>query len=332
MDRRAFVASTLVLLTVPLAAQAQPVAKMPHVGVLFIASPEHHPLARAAFDNFRKGLRERGYVDGQNIIIEPRFQSEKREPYQDLVAELVHLRVDAIVVTSTPMALAAKEVTRTIPLVAVVMADPVRDGIVASLARPGGNITGLTFLGPALTAKRLQLLRDVVPGAARVAVLFHPGVYGEHTMRDMVEEAQGAAKTLALRLQFVEAKRPDELASAFSVMTTGGANAMTLFPSPMFYAEQRRLVDLAVTHRLPVIYSFREAVDLGGLMSYGTYIPDLFRQAATFVDKILKGAKPADLPVQQPTKFDLVINLKTAKALGLTIPQSVLLQADDVIQ
>jgi len=299
---------SLALLVAPLATESQPVARMPHVGVLLIASPEHHPIARAAFDNFRKGLRERGYVEGQTIVIEPRFQSEKREPYQDLVAELVRLRVDAIVVTSTPMALAAKEVTRTIPLVAVVMADPVKDGIVASLARPDGNITGLTFLGPALTAKRLQLLREVVPGAAHVAVLLHPGVYSEHTMRDMVEEAQGAAKTLAMRLQFVEAKSPNELERAFSVMTTGGANAMTLFPSPMFYTEHRRLVDLAATHRLPVIYSFREAVDLGGLMSYGTYIPDLFRQAATFVDKILKGAKPADLPVEQPTKFDLVIN------------------------
>jgi putative ABC transport system substrate-binding protein len=230
------------------------------------------------------------------------------------------------------MALAAKEVTTTVPIVAVVMADPVRDGLVTSIARPGGNITGLTFLGPALVAKQLQLLRETVPGATHVGVLVHPGVYSEHTMRDMAEEAEAAAKTLGMRLQFVEVRSHNDFERAFSAMVTGGAKALTMFPSPMFYAEHRRLVDLAVTHRLPVMYPFREAVDSGGLMGYGTNIPGLFRFAATFVDKILKGARPAELPVEQPTKLEFVINLKAAKALGLTVPQAVLARADEIIQ
>ena len=284
------------------------------------------------FEAFRQGLHERGYVEGQTIVIEPRFAPERLERYRDLVAELARLKVDVIVVGSTAMALAAKQVTTTIPIVAAVMADPVKDGLVASLARPGGNITGLTFLGPALVAKRLQLLRQAVPGASHVAVLLHPEVYSEQTMRDMVEEAEVAAKTLGMRLQLVEARGPNEFERVFSAMATGGANALTVFPSPMFYAEHRHLVDLATKHRLPAIYAFKEAAAAGGLMSYGTNIPELFRLAATFVDKILKGAKPADLPVEQPTKFDLIVNLRTAKALGLTLSQSLLLRADEVIQ
>jgi putative ABC transport system substrate-binding protein len=200
--------------------------------------------------------------------------SEKLERYQDLVAELARLKVDVIVVTSTQMALAAKEVTRTIPIVAGVMADPVKDGLVTSLARPGGNITGLTFLGPALVAKRLQLLREAVPGAAHVAVLSHPGVYSEQTILGMVEEAKVAAKMLGMRLQFVEARGPNEFERAFSAMATEGAKALTVLPSPMFYVEHKRLVELAAKHQLPAIYAFREAVDAGGLMSYGTNIPE----------------------------------------------------------
>jgi len=317
--------------TAPLAAEAQQPAKVPRVGLLLTPSPEH-PIAQAVFEAFRQGLHERGYVEGQTIVIEPRFAPERLERYRDLVAELARLKVDVIVVGSTAMALAAKQVTTTIPIVAAVMADPVKDGLVASLARPGGNITGLTFLGPALVAKRLQLLRQAVPGASHVAVLLHPEVYSEQTMRDMVEEAEVAAKTLGMRLQLVEARGPNEFERVFSAMATGGANALTVFPSPMFYAEHRHLVDLATKHRLPAIYAFKEAAAAGGLMSYGTNIPELFRLAATFVDKILKGAKPADLPVEQPTKFDLIVNLRTAKALGLTLSQSLLLRADEVIQ
>jgi len=230
------------------------------------------------------------------------------------------------------MALVAKEVTTTVPIIAVVMADPVKDGVVASLARPGGNITGLTFLGPALVAKRLQFLRNVMPKTTDVAVLVHPGVFSEDTMRGMAEEAEGAAKTLGMRLQFVEARSPNEFEKAFAAMATGGPNALTVFPSPMFYFEHQRLAELAMTHRLPTIFAFREGADAGGLMGYGTNIPRLFRSAAALVDKILRGAKPADLPVEQPTKFEFVINLKTAKTLGLTIPPAVLARADEVIQ
>jgi ABC-type uncharacterized transport system substrate-binding protein len=330
VDRRAFVAGAVSVLTVPLATEAQPI-KVPKVGLLATPSADH-PIAQAVLDAFRQGLRERGYVVGQTIVIEPRFAPERLERYRELLAELAGLKVNVMVVGSTQMALAAKQVTTTIPIVASVMADPVGDGLVASLARPGGNLTGLTFLAPALVAKRLQLLTEAVPGSSQVAVLSHPGVYSEHTMRDMVQETEAAAQTLGVRLQLFEARNPKEIDSVFAAMAIDGARALIVFPSPTFYAEHKRLVDFANQRRLPAIYAFKEAVVAGGLMSYGTNIPDLFRRAATFVDKILKGATPADLPVEQPTKFDLVINLKTAKALGLTIPPSVLARADEVIQ
>ena len=331
MDRRAFIAGTLGLFAVPLAPRRSRWPTSRESGVLLPASPER-PIAQALLHAFRQGLRERGYVEEQTIVIEPRFAPEKRERYRDLVAELARLKVNILVVTSTGMALAAKQVTTTIPIVAASMADPVKDGLVASLARPGGNLTGLTFFAPALLAKRLQLLKETVPRASRMAVLSHPGVYSESTMRDMVKEVELTAKTLGVHLQMVDVSSLGEFERAFSAMATGGAHALMMSASPMFYVEYRRLVDLATTHRLPTIYVAREHVEAGGLMSYGTNIPELFRQAATFVDKILKGAKPADLPVEQPTKFELVINLKTAKALGLTIPPSVLARADELIQ
>jgi ABC-type uncharacterized transport system substrate-binding protein len=332
-SRRAFVSGAAAVLAGSLQARAraQPSGRTPRVGLLVIADPEHHPIARAQLDEFRNGMRDRGYVDGQTVAIEPRFASGPGQQFQDIVAELLRLKVDVLVVASTPMAVAAREVTTTLPIVGV-LADPVRDGVVASLARPGGNITGVTFLGPALVAKRLQFLRETLPGASHVAVLIHPGVYGDQTMRDMTAEAEVAGKALGMQLQFVEARTPGDLEKAFPAMVRGGAGALTVFPSPMFYAEHRRIVDLATAHRLPAIYAFREAVYLGGLMAYGTYIPGLFRATATFVDKILKGARPAELPVEQPTKFEFVVNLKAARVLGLTIPPSVLARADEVIQ
>jgi putative tryptophan/tyrosine transport system substrate-binding protein len=330
-SRRAFLAGTITAVAIPVAANAQQPPRVPRVGLLLTPSPEH-PIAQATLAAFRQGLYERGYVEGQTIAIEARFAPEILDRYRALVAELASLKVDVIVVGSTRMAVAAKQVTTTTPIVAAVMADPVKDGLVASLGHPGGNITGLTFFAPALVAKRVQLLREAVPGAPHVAVLSHAGVYSEHTMKDMLEEAEVAAKTLGVSLQLLQVKDPNEIDRAFSAMATGGARALIVFPSPMFYAEHRRIVDLATKYRLPAIYAFREAVDSGGLMSYGTNIPDLLRLAATFVDKILKGAKPADLPVEQPTKFEFVINLKTAKALGLMIPSAVLARADELIQ
>ena len=321
----------LSLLAAPPAAEAQQAKKVHRIGILLIGSREA-PVTRALFDAFRQGLRERGYVEGQNIVIEYRSAQGKIERFPDLVAELVRLKVDLIFTGNTPAARAAKEATNTIPIVVAAMADPVGDGLIASLARPGGNITGSTFLGPELVPKRLELLKEAVPGASRVAVLWHPGVYGERTMRDMVKETEVAAQTLGVQLQLLEARGPNDFDRAFSAMSTGRAGALIVFPSPMFYNEHRRIVDLAAKSRLPAIYAFREAVEAGGLMAYGASIPDLFRRAATFVDKILKGRKPADLPVEQPTRFELVINMKTAKALGLTFPPSILVRADQVIQ
>jgi putative ABC transport system substrate-binding protein len=249
-----------------------------------------------------------------------------------LAAELVGLNVDILVAWSTTTANIAKQATNSIPIVAAVMADPVGDGLVASLARPGGNVTGTTFLGPELVAKRLQLLKDVVPGLARVAALWHPHAYGEHTMASIVKDIENAARTLGMQLQLAPADGPDDIASAFSTMTRERSDAFIVLPSPMLFGEHRRIVELAASKRLPGMYQAREFADAGGLMSYGANLDDLFRRSATYVDKILKGAKPADLPVERPTKFELVINLKAARAVGLTINRDILLVADEVIE
>ncbi|HEY6007775.1 MAG TPA: ABC transporter substrate-binding protein, partial [Geobacteraceae bacterium] len=239
---------------------------------------------------------------------------------------------DVIVAPTTLAAVAAKQATRTLPIVFAAAADPVTDGLVIRLARPGGNVTGLSALTPELVGKRLELLKQAVPGVSRVAVLWQSGGQGERTEKDLLKEAEVAAQGLGVRLQFVEARGPTDVDRAFSDMTRARADALTMLPSPMFFNERRRLVDLAAKNLLPAVYSRSEFVDAGGLMSYGPNGADMYRRAALYVDKILKGAKPGDLPVQQPTKFDLVVNLKTAKALGLTIPQSVLGRADEVIQ
>ena len=280
----------------------------------------------------RQGLRDLGYVEGRNVVIEIRDAEGEAERLPALAAELVALKVDVIVAPNTPQALAAKQATRTLPIVFSFVADPVASGLVTSLARPGGNVTGLSSLTPELVGKRLELLTQAVPGVSRVAVLWQPGFQGERTEKDMLKGADVAARALGVRLQFVEAQGPADFDRAFSDMTRARAGALTVLGSTMFISERRRLVDLAAKNRLPAVYARREYVDAGGLMSYGSNIADLFRRAATYVDKILKGAKPADLPVEQPTKFELVINLKTAKALGLTIPPSLLGRADQVIE
>jgi len=229
-------------------------------------------------------------------------------------------------------ALAAKQATRTLPIVFIGVGDPVTSGLVISLARPGGNVTGLSVLSTELVGKWLELLKQAVPGVRRVAALWQPGAMDDHTEKDMLKGAEVAARALGVRLQFVDARGPADFERAFSDMTRARAGALTVRPAPMFVSERRRLVDLAAKNRLPAVYAWREFVDAGGLMAYGPNLADLYRRAATYVDKILKGAKPADLPVEQPTKFELIINLKTAKALGLTIPQSLLGRADEVIQ
>jgi putative tryptophan/tyrosine transport system substrate-binding protein len=316
----------------PLATHAQLIGrtgKMPRVGILMPGPATH---SAATLDPFYRGLHELGYIEGQNLAIERRDGDWKPDRLPALAAELVGLKVDIIVAWSTPPARAAKQATNSIPILAAVMADPVGDELVASLGRPGGNVTGTTFLGPELIAKRLQLLRDTVPGLARVAALWHPHAYGEHTMTNIVKDVEDAARTLGMQLQLVPADGPDDFASAFSTMAKERADAFIVMPSPMLFGEHRRIVELAANNRLPGMYQAREFVDAGGLMSYGANLDDLFRRTATYVDKILKGAKPAELPVERPTKFELVINTKTAGALGLTINRDILLVADELIE
>jgi putative ABC transport system substrate-binding protein len=312
----------------PVAAEAQKAAKVARIGYLgpTLAANPH------MIEAFLQGLRDLGYVEGRNVVIEYRSAEGKLERYPALVAELLGLKVDVIFVPGTPAALAAKQATRTVPIVFVAATDPVADGLVTSLARPGGNVTGLSSLAPELVGKRLELLKQAVPGVSRVAVLWQPGAVPELTEKDVLKAADVAARALGVRPQFVEARGPADFDRAFSDMTRARAGALTVMGTPMFFTERRRLVELAAKNRLPVAYGSRDYVDAGGLMAYGPNVADLLRRAASYVDKILKGAKPGDLPVEQPTKFELVINLKVAKVLGLTIPQSVLAQADQVIQ
>jgi ABC-type uncharacterized transport system substrate-binding protein len=333
MNRRAFIASGgAAILVARLTAEAQQAAKIARIGYLSpnLATSPH------LRETFRQGLRELGYVEGRNLVIEYRDAEGKVvERIPALAAELVALKVDVIVTEAgnTVAPLAAKQATRTLPIVFVAAGDPVGSGLVTSLARPGGNVTGLSNITVDLVGKRLELLTQAVRGVGQVAVLWLPGVYGERTEKEMLAGAEAAARGLGVRLQFVEASRdPGDLDRAFSDITRARAGGLTLLPSNLLFRERRRLVDLAARHRLPTVYPWRDAVDAGGLMCYGASLTDSSRRAATYVDKILKGAKPGDLPVEQPTKFELVINLKTAKALGLTIPQSVLLRADHVIE
>ena len=311
----------------PLAANAQQKGKPPLVGVLNPGSTDPPGTV-----GFYEGLRELGYTEGLNIAIDRRYGDWNTDRFQHLAADLVRLKADVIVVVSTSPARAAKQATSTIPIVVGGMADPVGDELIASLARPGGNITGNTFLGPELIAKRFELLKSAISGLSRVAALWHPAAYGKRTMDGILKETESAAQALGLQLQVVPAIGPGDLDGAFIAMTREHADGVILLPSPMLFAEHKRIVELAAKSRLPAMYAAREFVEDGGLMSYGASQRDLFRHAATYVDKILKGAKPSDLPVEQPTKLEFVFNLKTAKELGLVIPRESLLAADEVIE
>ncbi len=327
--RRVFIRTLAgTLLVAPFAAEAQQAAQVARIGYLG-ANPASNPHLLEAF---RQGLRDLGYVEGRNVVIEYRDAEGKFERLPALAAELVALKVDVIMTGGTPGPLAAMQATRTIPIVFAAAADPVGSGIVTSLGRPGGNVTGLSILLPELVGKNLEQLKQAVPGVSRVAVLWHPGGYPERTEKNILKGAEVAGRALGLRLQFVEARGPADFDRAFSDMTRARAGALTVLATSMLLTERRRLVDLAAKNRLPAVYPVREFVDAGGLMAYGANFADLYRRAATYVDRILKGAKPGDLPVEQPTKFELAINLKAAKALGLTIPPSVLQRADEVIQ
>ena len=315
----------------PLAVRAEQAAKVARIGFMVTGSLQS-PEQRVMTDSFLQGLRERGYVEGQNIVIEYRAADGQIGRFTELAKELVGLNPDLIVASNTPAARAAKHATTTIPIVVPVMGDPVGDGLVASLARPGGNITGMTFLGPELATKRLQLLKQALPTISRVAALWHPGAYGEFTMKQMLRAIEAGAGTLLVQLQFVEVQGAGEFDRAFGAMTRERAEALIVLPSPMLFSERRHIVDLATRHRLPSVAMAREFVELGGLMAYGASLRDLFRSAGVYVDKILQGTKPADLPVEQPTKFELVINVSTARMLGLTLPPTLLAIADEVIE
>jgi putative ABC transport system substrate-binding protein len=332
MDRRTFI-GTLAggLLAAPLATEAQQAAKIAHIGYLSYLGTNTRSGSPHLHEAFLQGLRDLGYVEGRNLVIEYRRAEGKLERLPALAAELVALKVDVIMAVGTAEALAAKQATSTLPIVfAGVGGDPVTSGLVTSLAQPGGNVTGLPVLAADLVGKCLEQLTQAVPGVSRVAVLWQSGAVP--TGKDILKEAEVAGRALGVRLQFVEAQGPEDFDRAFSDMTRERAGALTVLSNSLFFNQRRRLVDLAAKNRLPTVYSVREFVDAGGLMAYGPNFAEVYRRAATFVDRILKGAKPADLPVEQPTKFELVINLKTAKALGLTIPPSVLGRADQVIE
>jgi putative ABC transport system substrate-binding protein len=316
-----------VLLAAPFAAEAQQAVKVPRIGWL----QANQALGSWAQEAFLQGLRDHGYVQGRNVVIEYRDAAGKLERLPALAAELVALRVDVILAGGAAQAVAATQATKTIPIVFTGVGDPVSMGLVSSLARPSGNATGLSLLGPELVGKRLELLTQAVPGVTRVALLWQPG-FEREAGKVPLTEAHVAARTLGVQLHVVEARGPADIDRAFADMATARAGALTVGGGAMLNSERRRLADLAAKNQLPAMYPARQYVDAGGLMAYGPNAADLFRRAATYVDKILKGANPGDLPVEQPTKFELVINLKTAKALGLTIPQSVLARADQVIE
>jgi ABC-type uncharacterized transport system substrate-binding protein len=309
-------------------AAAQQRAKIARIGLLRTGTISD---TGVNIDAFRQGLVELGYEEGAGFTIAAREADGRIERLPGLAKELVTLKVDVIVAVATPAGRAAQQATSTIPIVVTAMGDPVGDGLVASLARPGANVTGTTFLGPELVPKRLTFLKQLLPRLSRVAVLWQPGAFGERTTADMLKETKDAAAALGLQLQFVEAQSPNDLERAFSTIAKAGADAVLPFPSTMLFAERKRILDLAAMNKLPGMYNSREFVELGGLIAYGANLADLNRRAASYVDKILRGAKPASLPVEQPTKFELFINLKTAKSLGIDVPLLLQQLADVVI-
>jgi len=314
------------MLAVAVTAGAQQPKKVPQIGILFGGSSSVYSVRVEAF---RQRLKELGYIEGKNIAIEYRYADGKADRLLSLATELVLLKVDVIVAPSTPSVLAGKKATSTIPIVFVSVADPVASGLVASLARPGGNVTGLANFAPELSGKRVELVKEAVPNISRVAYLWNPANPAQGLLW---KETHAAAQALGLQPQSLEVRSFNDFDSAFEIALRERAQALITAPEPLFNTHLKRIVEFAAKNRLPAMYAFTEAVDAGGLMLYAPNYADQFRRAATYVDKILKGAKPADLPVEQPMKFEFVINLKTAKQIGLTIPPNVLLRADRVIK
>lgn len=320
----AALAASSAIAIVPQVAHAQP-ASLRHIGVVVVLFSPESKEAQA----FRQGLQDAGYSEGRDVVIEWRSANGDYEKVPGLVAELVQRKVDVIVVNTTLAAQAAKRATATIPIVMAVVADPAGSGLVASLAHPGGNVTGLSTMMTELSAKRLQLLKEVIPRLTRVAVLWNPAT-PYHPKA--IEELKAVAHSLAIELSFVGVRTPKEIGPAFGAVSRARAQALYVIDAPLFFTHRTTLLKLASNARLPVISGERQYADEGGLMSYGANYADQLRRSAGYVDKILKGAKPGDLPIELPTKFELVINLNTAKSLGLTIPDSVLLRADELIR
>jgi len=326
MLRRDFVRA-VALLASPLSTRAQQTRKAPRIAFLALNNPES---ARQLLAAFRQGMREHGWVDGQNIVIELRFAQGKTERLPALVTELVNTKVDVIVATSSVATKIAKEATQTIPIVMATSFDALGEGFVVNLAHPGGNVTGMTFFaGPEIAGKQLEILKSAIPSAARIAMLTNPN---NGAVPTFIRESRVAARALGLQVQTIEVRSSDQLDDAFAAMTSEHASALLVVSDSLFYGQRRQIVDLAARNMLPAMYSQKEFVDAGGLISYGANLPDMYRRAAAHVDKILKGKSPQDIPVEQPTKFELIINLQTAKALGITMPQALLLGADEVIQ
>jgi putative ABC transport system substrate-binding protein len=312
------------LVLAPFSTLAQAPGKAPRVGVISGSSPTPGHMV----EGFRKGLRELGYIEGQSIIVDYRWAEGNFERFPDLVADLIRLKVDVIVAAVTGAAVAAKQLTSTIPIVTVTAGDPVGSGLVQSLARPGSNVTGLTSLAE-LSVKQLELLKEAVPQATRIAILYNPA-HQPHTI--MLKETNVAARLLGLERHLVTARGPDEFDRAFAAVTKSGAGALLVPADPMMFIHRTRLAELAAKHRIPAMYGIREHAEAGGLMAYAANFTDLYRRAAVFVDRILKGASPAHLPIEQPTKFELVVNRQAARALGLSLPASLLLRADQVLE
>jgi putative ABC transport system substrate-binding protein len=327
MDRRRFLLTSLAgAVAAPFRAAGQPIDKVRHIGHLGGASPA---AIVPWLETLRRALGELGWREGQNITIENRSVEGQFDRLPDAAAELVRLPVDVIIAGTTPAAQAARQATTTIPIVTTVVSDPVGSGLVASLARPGGNVTGLSLLaGPEIVGKYLELLKAAVPALSRLAVLWNPA---QTAHPPLVRQAESAARSIGCQLRLVTARIPAEFDGAFVTIGQERADALLVLADPMFFQQRVRLAKLAEKNRLPTMYGLREHVEAGGLMTYAASIHDLYRRAALYVDKIFKGAKPADLPVEQPSKFELLINLKTAKAIGLTIPPSLLARADQVI-
>lgn len=324
MDRRRFVSTSLAAaLVAPLEAEAAPAGRVARVALL--ATTPAPPVLAGLTD----GLRQLGWVQGRNLTFEQRYSEGKTERFAELVAELIERKTDVIVTSGGPAALAAKKATRTVPVVMAAIIDPVAVGLVASLAKPGGNVTGISWLGIDLTAKRLELLKEAAPAISRLGVLFNPANPGNTVA---VKEVSAMAPRFGMTPEFWEIRDPADFDKAFAAMTGSRTDALFTVADPLMFRRRTQIVDFAAKRRLPAIYEWKEFADLGGLMAYGVNLSELFRRSATFVDKILRGAKPAELPVEQITTFELVLNLKTARALGLTLPRTLLLRADQVIE